>query len=99
MAKIRPAQRKTLKEVPKFKSATEEAKFWETHSPLDFPDYFKETKMEVAKPLKHKRIVSIRLDDETIEYMNRLAKRKHIGVSTLARMLITEGLGRSEKAS
>jgi hypothetical protein len=85
--------------VPKFKSEADEARFWEAHSPLDYPDYFKETKMEVAKPLKHKRIVSVRLDDETIDDMSKLAKRKRIGVSTLARMLITEGLERSEKAS
>lgn len=85
--------------VPKFKSTAEEAKFWETHSPLDYPDYFKETKIEVAKPLKHKRIVSIRLDDETIEALTKLARRRRIGVSTLARILITEELERSEKAS
>jgi hypothetical protein len=99
MAKIRRVQKRTSKEVPKFKSAAEEARFWETHSPLDYPDYFKETKIEVVKPLKHKRIVSIRLDDETIDDLSKLAKRKRIGLSTLARVLITEGLERSEKAS
>jgi hypothetical protein len=26
--------------LPKFKNAKEEAEFWETHSPLDFPDEF-----------------------------------------------------------
>lgn len=85
--------------VPEFKSAEEEAKFWENHSPLDYPDYFKETKMEVTKPLKQKRIISIRLDDETIEVLTKLARRKRIGVSTLARTLIAEELERTEKTS
>ena len=32
------------KKLPKFKSEKEMAKFWDTHSPLDYPDEFKEIK-------------------------------------------------------
>ncbi len=33
-----------MKKLPKFKSEGEEARFWDTHSPLDYPDEFTEVK-------------------------------------------------------
>jgi len=32
------------KVIPKFKSEEEEARFWDTHSPLDYPGEFDEVK-------------------------------------------------------
>ena len=34
--------------VPKFKSYEEEAEFWDTHSPEDFPDEFQDVEVEFA---------------------------------------------------
>lgn len=33
-----------MKKLPKFKSEEEEAHFWNTHSPLDYPGEFTEVK-------------------------------------------------------
>ena len=33
-----------MKKLPKFKSEEEEARFWDTHSPLDYPGEFREVK-------------------------------------------------------
>lgn len=33
-----------MKKLPKFKSEEEEARFWDTHSPLDYPNEFTEVK-------------------------------------------------------
>lgn len=98
MVKIKQNQKRNSKKVPEFKSVRDEARFWDNHSPLDFPGHFTETKVKVAKPLEHKKIVSVRLDKEILEEINKLAKRKHIGVSTAARMLIAEGLEKATKA-
>ena len=97
MAKVKRVEKKVTKKVPKFSSVEEEAKFWDTRSPLDFPGEFKPVPIKVGKPLSQKRVVSIRLDEEIIEKMEKLAKRKHIGTSTLARMLIAEGLEKAAK--
>ena len=40
-----------MEKLPKFKNAEEEAEFWETHSPLEFPDEFE----EVAEPVVDRR--------------------------------------------
>ena len=36
------------KKIPKFKSEDEEARYWDTHSPLDYPDEF----IDVEEPFK-----------------------------------------------
>lgn len=38
----------TVKKIPKFKSEKEEAKFWDSHSPLDYSDEF----VDVEKPME-----------------------------------------------
>lgn len=37
-----------MKKIPKFKSEEEEARFWDTHSPLDYPDEF----VDIKEPFK-----------------------------------------------
>jgi hypothetical protein len=79
-------------EMPRFKSVEEEAKFWDTHSPLDFAGDLKEVKVKVKKPLIQMQVVSVRLDYDLIKQMKKIASRKHIGMTTLARMFIAEGV-------
>jgi len=82
------------KKIPKFDSIQEEASFWDVYSPLDFPEQISETKIEVEKPLKHERIVSLRLDDPTFHVIDEIARRRHIGFSSLIRMFILQELER-----
>lgn len=88
---------KKTKEVPKFKSIQEMADFWDTHSTADYPDYWQPvTDVKFAKNLtsvyKIKKVVPIRLDEQTRKAIEKVAKRKGIGTSTAARMLIRERL-------
>jgi hypothetical protein len=77
--------------VPTFVSDEEEAQFWDTHSPLDYPDSFKEERdVQVERPLEH--TLAVRLDGETIDKLSGIARRKGIGPSTLARMWLMERL-------
>ena len=39
------------KRVPSFKDETEAAAFWDTHSPLDYPEEFREAQVEFSRPL------------------------------------------------
>lgn len=36
--------------IPRFKTYEEEAEFWDTHSPEDFPDEFEEIQVQFAPP-------------------------------------------------
>jgi hypothetical protein len=93
------SQRKhKIQKVPVFKSRKEEAEFWDANSPLDFPDYWEDVEVEVEKPLRHEMVLSVRLDEETVRKMEDLSRQRHLGKSTLARMLIIEGLEKLGKA-
>jgi hypothetical protein len=43
------------RKLPKFKSEEEEARFWDTHSPLDYPDEF----TEVKEPLEFTKLETL----------------------------------------
>lgn len=88
---------KKIKDVPKFKSIEEEAAFWDTHSTEDYPDYWQPVSdIKFAKNLtsvyETKKVVPIRLDEQTKKGIEKVAKQKGIGTSTAARMLIRERL-------
>lgn len=90
---------KKLKSIPKFKSIQEEAEFWDTYSPLDFPDEWKEVKVEFAKPLKHTYVgsketkgISIALAPKVLGKMKKLSEKMQISPAELARVWITERL-------
>lgn len=71
MAKVKSQKTPITKKLPRFTSVEEEAKFWDTHSPLDFPDEFRPTPIRVARPLQQKRVISIRLDEHPGADVNR----------------------------
>ena len=77
--------------LPRFKSEQEMADFWDNHSPLDYPDDFREVEVRFSRPLI-KRGLTIKLSEETIEELRQIAREQGIGPSTLARMWILEHL-------
>ncbi len=80
-----------LKRLPKFKSLEEEAAFWDTHSFADYLDEFEEVKDPVfVEP--RKQVVSLRLDQETVTLLKRLAEEKGLPYTTLVRMWVKEHL-------
>jgi len=79
------------KKIPRFKSREEEARFWDTHSPLDYGKW-EEVELKVARPLGH--ILAVRMDAQTIDRLAAIGRKKGIGPSTLARMWLLERLER-----
>lgn len=93
------------KRVPKFKSEEEEARFWETHSPLDYPKEFSydEKPFKFAKALlkktakkreERKRHLTIRIGQHEIDLTKAIAKYRGLGYQTLMRMWVIEGIHR-----
>ncbi|HEY7064986.1 MAG TPA: CopG family antitoxin [Chloroflexota bacterium] len=77
--------------IPKFANEAEAAAFWDTHSPLDYPEEFQEVDVKFTRPLV-KRGLTVKLADETIAELRDLARARGVGPSTLARMWIIEHL-------
>jgi hypothetical protein len=88
MARRKPTEIVTL---PAFQSDQEAGDFWDTHSPLDYPEDFQETPATFARPLL-KRGLTIPLSEDTLAQLTRLGRERGIGPATLARMWILEHL-------
>lgn len=86
------AKKASANPIPRFKDAEEEAEFWDTHSPMDYPDEFKKADVTFERPLRH--LLGVRLDAATITQLGEIARRKGIGPSTLARIWIMERLSK-----
>lgn len=91
------------KRVPKFKSEEEEARFWKTHSPLDYPEEF----TDMGKPFEftpallekaakrkeeRKRHLTLRMGQHQIDLAKVIAKYRGLGYQTLMRMWVIEGI-------
>ena len=74
--------------IPAFHSVEEEAEFWDTHDTEDFREEFEPVEVTINPELVER--LTIRLDRSDREALERLARRKGIGPSTLARMWIRE---------
>ena len=70
------------------RSRQDEALHWETHSLDD--EAGEEVAVEVKKPLSV--ILSLRLDSEQIHRLKEVAARHHMGITTMARMLLNQAL-------
>ena len=75
---------KLKKPLPKFRTEEEEAKYWDTHSPLEHFDISDFKPLRVVKD----RPITIRLDRQTRQRLDEIARIYKIGPSTLARMII-----------
>lgn len=78
--------------IPEFKNYEEEANFWDTHSIVDFEDELEDVEIvfDLEKPKEETLIV--RLQKNLKEKLEKLAKRRGVSLSTLARILLTERL-------
>lgn len=85
-----------MKKAPKFKTEKEEADFWATHDSVDYLEGTKEVEASFTRPKK--KLVSLRLEDKTINELKKIAERKGIGYLELVRMWVLEKLEKTKAA-
>lgn len=81
--------------MKKRKELSDEAlrKYYDTHSELGAGRKLQIVQMKFPKP---RRLVALRLEDETLSALRRIAERKGLNYSTLMRMWITERLSQEK---
>jgi predicted DNA binding CopG/RHH family protein len=85
---------KKLKKWPAFKSYEEEAEFWDTHDIREY-DKFETVELVVDKNMFH--TLSIRLNAELLDKLEKRAEKKGLGVTTFIRMWLREHLEEQEE--
>ncbi len=96
------------KKIPKFRSEREEARFWETHSPLDYPEEFTDVKEPfefspallkkvTGKRNERKRHLTLRMGQHQIDLAKLIAKYRGLGYQTLMRMWVIGGIHKEIK--
>lgn len=94
-----------MKKQTKLKSEKEEAKFWGSHSPLDFPEEFTDVtepfefspallKKAAKRKQERKRTLTFRIGQEQVDLAKVIAKSRGLGYQTLMRMWIIEGINK-----
>ncbi|MDP3994832.1 MAG: BrnA antitoxin family protein [bacterium] len=79
-----------INKIPKFKNEDEERKFWEKHSFLDFPDSFKEVKLDFSKLKPSTKPVTIRLPLSLVEDLKIIANKRDVPYQSLMKILLAE---------
>lgn len=83
-------QNKKPNKIPIFKNEDEERDFWANHSFLDFPDRFKEVKLDFSNLKPSTRPVTIRLPLFLLEDLKILANKKDVPYQSLMKVLLAE---------
>lgn len=82
---------------PKFKNLSDEADFWDTHSPLDYASEFQEVEdVQFVRPPKE--VMAIRMDRSTVKLIKEAARRLGVQHTTLARRWLVERVTEESKA-
>ncbi len=105
MKQLKKIPLKSLAEIPQFKSEKEESEFWDTHSIAKIWNQLEVSDITLSKPLKTKinarrkakKLISLRLETEQIEFLKMVAEKKGVGYLTLIRMWVSERLSAENK--
>lgn len=82
--------------IPSFANIEEEATFWDTHDFADFTDESRPVEVTIGGDLAER--LTVRLEQADRETLDRRARAKGVGPSTLIRMWVKERLRQETEA-
>ena len=83
-------KRTNKKRVPRFRNEDQEREFWATHSPLDYFDVTRASKITLYNLRPSVKRVSIRLPEMMLEQLKLLANKRDIPYQSLLKMFLAE---------
>jgi hypothetical protein len=85
--------------IPVFNSIEEEAEFWDTHDSTDFEDEFEDVDDVEFVGVISRGYASMRMDDETLDELQKCAEAKHVALPDLLYTWIEERLAAERKSA
>ncbi len=84
-----------IRKLPKFESDRAERKFWNRHSVEEFGDELEDLDVQI-RPARTEQI-ALRLYKDDLATLKKLAKRRGVGHTTLARSIVERWLATSRR--
>lgn len=84
-------QRSVKSKIPRFETYEEETEFWDAHDTTEFEDEFEPVEATFAQSLI-RRGLTVPLDEQIIELLQRLAREKETEPTTPVRIWILDRL-------
>ena len=88
---------KQIKQIPKFKSAREEAKFWQENDTADYFDLSKATKVIMPNLKPTTRSISLRLSESFLESLKLQANKLDVPYQSLMKIWLAEKLAEANQ--
>lgn len=90
-------KRKVLKQIPKFRSETEEREFWETHDTTEYVNW-EQARSAVFPDLKPStETISLRLPMSLLAELKALANKRDVPYQSLLKVFLAERLAHERK--
>lgn len=83
---------KKLKPIPKFKSESEERKFWETHDSTEYLDWSKAVRVRFPNLKPSTQSISIRLPLSLLDRIKIEARKRDVPYQSLIKVWLSEKL-------
>lgn len=81
-----------LKKIPKFKSISEEKKFWEQHDSADYLDWSLAQRSVFPKLKPSVKIISLRLPEHLLNSIKVMANKEDVPYQSLIKILLARSI-------
>ena len=79
-----------MKRIPKFENETKEQTFWQTHDSVEYLDWKKAKPASFSKLKPSTKTISIRLPENLLEEVKRLAVKRDVPYQSMLKILLAE---------
>jgi predicted DNA binding CopG/RHH family protein len=83
-----------MKDIPKFRSESEERTFWESHDSVDYVDWAKAKRVVLPNLRPSVKTISLRLPESMLEELKRIANKRDVPYQSLIKVFLAEEIKR-----
>jgi hypothetical protein len=82
------------KRIPEFRSYSQAARFWDTHSLADYWDQTQPARFQIARNARRRYLISV--DRELLNRAQKIARRRGLSTESLVNLLLEQRLNAVE---
>ena len=83
-----------MKNIPKFKSESQERAFWASHDSVDYVDWANAKRVVLPNLRPSVKTISLRLPESMLEELKRIANKRDVPYQSLIKVFLAEEIKR-----